>query len=194
MKSSGLKRSEETGMPGDAGLHEEKRAPILILGVGNILLMDEGVGIRAVEQLEKRYAFSDDVELLDGGTSGIELLRYICDREYLMIIDAIKSGHPPGTVLRVEGEDVPKKFMTRISPHQIGLSDLLAAALLTDELPDHMLLLGVEPGSMEMKLGLTREVAAAMDKLIDTVVGELRRLGCDVRPRQGAAASGSFWE
>ena len=96
----------------------------LILGVGNILLGDEGIGIRVVEELENRYAFPEEVMVLDGGTAGIELLRYIEGRDLLILIDAMRAGLAPGTVFKVEGEDVPKRFMTRISPHQIGLSDL----------------------------------------------------------------------
>jgi len=174
---------------------EENVAPILVMGVGNVLLMDESIGVRAIEELEKRFTFSNDVELLDGGTSGIELLRYIGKRKHLIIVDAIKSGHAPGTVLKVAGEDVPKKFMTRISPHQLGISDLLAAARLTDELPEKMVLYGVEPGSMEMKLGLTDAVAASLDKLLQTIVDELRSLGCKVLPRvESKESSGSFWK
>ena len=92
----------------------------LVLGVGNVILGDEGIGVRAVEELQRRYSFPDDVELLDGGTSGIELLRYFDDIEHLLIVDAVSAGHPPGSVLRVEGEDVPATFETRITPHQLG--------------------------------------------------------------------------
>jgi hydrogenase maturation protease len=101
---------------------------VLVLGIGNVLMMDDSVGVRAIEELQRRYHFPDGVELLDGGTSGIELLSHIEGRDNLIIIDALKSGHSPGTVVRVEGEDVPARFMTRISPHQLGLSDVLAAA------------------------------------------------------------------
>jgi hydrogenase maturation protease len=153
---------------------------VLVMGVGSILMMDEGLGIRAVEELEKRYRFPENVELLDGGTSGIELLSYISGRDHLIIIDAIKSGNPPGTVLRVEGEDVPAQFRTRISPHQLGLSDLLAAATLTDEIPKHLVLFGIEPKEIVMAIGLSDEVRAGMDRLVEVVVDELRRLGCDV--------------
>ncbi len=155
---------------------------ILVLGVGSILMMDEGIGIRAVEELDKRYRFPENVELLDGGTSGIELLSYICGRDYLIIIDAIRSGNPPGTVLRVEGEDVPARFLTRISPHQLGISDLLAAATLTDELPGKLVLFGIEPKEIVMGIGLSDEVRAAMDHLVEVVVDELNLLGCDVKP------------
>jgi hydrogenase maturation protease len=155
---------------------------ILVLGVGSILMMDEGIGIRAVEELEKRYRFPENVEILDGGTSGIELLSYISGKDHLIIIDAIKSGNPPGTVLRVEGEDVPAQFRTRISPHQLGISDLLAAATLTDEIPKKLVLFGIEPKEIVMVIGLSDEVRASMGRLVDIVVDELRRLGCEVTP------------
>lgn len=157
---------------------------ILILGIGNILMMDEGVGIRAIEEIQNRFQFQEDVELLDGGTSGIELLSYISGKDHLIIIDAIKAGYPPGTVLRVEGEDVPACFKTRISPHQLGLSDLLLAATLTGEMPGNLVLFGIEPKRIKLGLSLSDEVKANFDKLISAVVEEIRGLGCSVEPKE----------
>ncbi len=169
----------------------------LVLGVGNVLLMDESIGIRAVEELERRYSFSEDVEILDGGTSGIELLRYLAGRDLLIIVDAVRSKNPPGTVVRVEGDDVPKRFMTRISPHQLGVSDLLAAARLTEELPGNMVLFGIEPASMEMELGLSDEVKKSFDRLIEVIADELRANGYSVDPNADynpAAPAASAWD
>ena len=153
---------------------------VLVMGVGSILMTDEGIGIRAIEELKKRYRFPENVELLDGGTSGIELLSYISRRDYLVIIDAIKSGNVPGTVLKVEGEDVPAQFRTRISPHQLGISDLLAAAMLTDEMPKQLVLFGIEPKDIVLGIGLSREVRKGLDHLLEVVVDDLRRIGCEV--------------
>lgn len=167
---------------------------ILILGVGSILMMDEGIGVRAIEELESRYKFPENVELLDGGTSGIELISYFSGKDYLIIIDAIKGGTEPGTVLKVEGEDVQAKFRTRISPHQIGISDLLAAASLTGEVPKQLVLYGIEPKTIKMGIGFSDEVRAGFDRLIEVVVGELRGLGVEVQPRrQVAGAAESIW-
>lgn len=168
---------------------------ILVLGIGNVLLTDEGIGVRALKELERRYIFPANVELLDGGTAGIELLRHISGRDYLIIIDAMKSGQKPGTVIRLAGEDVPAAFRTRISPHQLGLSDLLAAAMLTDELPWNLVLFGVEPESIDIGLDLTDTVEASLEKLIDAVVNEIRDLGCALVP-SGAVLSGKarFWD
>lgn len=168
---------------------------ILVLGIGNVLLTDEGIGVRALKEIERRYSFSDDVELLDGGTAGIELLRHIRHRKHLIIIDAMTFDQKPGTVMRVEGEDVPAAFRTRISPHQLGLSDLLAAAMLTDELPENLVLFGVEPESIDIGLDLTDTVEASVDKLIGAVTDELRTIGCSVKPINGDfTKKAQFWD
>ena len=142
----------------------------LILGVGNVLLGDEGIGIRVVEELQNNYAFSNDVEILDGGTAGIELLRYIENRDLLIIIDAMRADLPPGTVFKVEGEDVPKKFMTKISPHQIGLSDLLAAGILSENIPKKIVLFGVEPEKLETGIYLSDSVTKNINKIVSAIL------------------------
>ena len=168
---------------------------ILVLGIGNVLLTDEGIGVRALKELERRYTYPTNVELLDGGTAGIELLRHIRNRDYLIIIDAMKCGQEPGTVFRVEGDEVPAAFRTRISPHQLGLSDLLAAAMLTDELPKNLVLYGVEPESIDIGLDLTETVEANVDKLIGAVADELRTLGCSLVPIEANfTEKARFWD
>ncbi|MCF6290152.1 MAG: HyaD/HybD family hydrogenase maturation endopeptidase [Desulfobacterales bacterium] len=166
---------------------------ILVLGIGNVLLMDEGVGVKAVEELDRRYSFPQGVELLDGGTSGIELLTHIRNRDAVIIIDAMTWGRRPGSVGRVEGRDVPAAFLTRISPHQLGLSDLLAAAMLTDELPGHLVLFGVEPQFLEAGFSLSPAVTANFEKLLTAVLDELRRLGCDEIQPQTRTITPSPW-
>jgi len=155
----------------------------LVLGIGNVLLQDEGVGIHALEELRRRFDLDADVELLDGGTAGIELLRFLDGKDRVLIVDAVAAGHPPGSVFRVEGEDVPRMFHVRISPHQIGLTDVLATALISDALPAEMVLFGVEPAAMTSGLALSPVVEASLDKLVGAVVDELRRLGHRVEER-----------
>ena len=168
---------------------------ILVLGIGNVLLTDEGIGVRALNELERRYTFPENVELLDGGTAGIELLRHIRNRDYLIIIDAMKFNQEPGTVSRVEGNDVPAAFRTRISPHQLGLSDLLAAAMLTDELPKNLVLFGVEPESLDIGLDLTDAVEASLDELIGALIEELRSADCLVVPVEATfTEKARFWD
>jgi hydrogenase maturation protease len=168
---------------------------ILVLGIGNVLLTDEGIGVRILKELERKFTYSANVELLDGGTAGIELLRHIRQRDYLIIIDAMKCSQAPGTVVRIEGNEVPAAFRTRISPHQLGLSDLLAAAMLTDELPKNLVLFGVEPESIDIGLDLTATVEASVDKLVAAVADELRAIGCSVVPIEAAfTEKARFWD
>ena len=166
----------------------------IVLGIGNVLLSDEGIGIRTVVELERLYNGPDNLEILDGGTAGIELLRFIAGKDLLIIVDAMQHGHTPGTIFRVEGEDVPKTFMTKVSPHQIGLSDLLAAGILTDELPTRMVLFGIEPESLETGLVISKPIIAILEKLVTAIADELTVSGYPmVRYRSPRELHSSFW-
>jgi hydrogenase maturation protease len=156
---------------------------ILVLGIGNLLLQDEGAGVRAVEEFGRRYVTPAGVELLDGGTSGIELLQYIQGKDCLILLDVVKSGNPPGTLIRLEGESVPAMFQKKISPHQLGLSDLLATAQLIDRMPERVVLFGIEPKSIETGLEMSEEVGGAIGRLADMVALELASLGLEVTPK-----------
>ncbi len=151
---------------------------ILVLGLGNILLSDEGVGVKVVEELLRWYNFSDSVEIIDGGTMGMELLSYFDERSHILIIDAVKAGNPPGTIVRID--DPPAYFSTKVSPHQIGLADVLGAAIITDNLPRHVTLFGIEPKEMATGLELSSEVAQNLSRLVEMVVAELKNLGAYV--------------
>ena len=150
---------------------------ILVLGVGNLLLSDEGVGVRALEVIERRFVLPAGVELLDGGTAGMELLGYIQGRDALVILDAVTCNKPPGTIVRIEGDEVPALFRKKISPHQLGLSDLIAAARLTDSLPGKVVLFGVEPKELDTGLELSDQVAGILEQLAQQVALELETLG-----------------
>ena len=163
---------------------------ILVLGIGNLLLQDEGAGVRVVEEFERKYVPPAGVELLDGGTSGIELLQYIQGKDHLIILDVVKSGNPPGTIIRLEGEDVPALFQKRISPHQLGLSDLLAVAQLTGRMPGRVVLFGIEPKSIETGLEMSEEVGRNIGCLADIVALELVSLGLDVTTKGGGRNQG----
>ena len=158
---------------------------ILVLGVGNLLLMDEGVGVRALDAIEDRFEIPAGVELMDGGTSGMELLGYIQGRDALIILDAVTCNEPPGTIVRMEGDEVPALFRKKISPHQLGLSDLIAAARLTDTLPKQVVLFGIEPKEIGTGLRLSDTVGAVMEDLAILVARELEALGAEVLLRTG---------
>ena len=150
---------------------------VLVLGVGNILLEDEGIGVHVVQALSKRYAMPADVEVIDGGTSGMDLLDSIANREHLIIVDAVRTGDAPGTVVRLGSDEVPAFFRSKISPHQLGLSDLLAALELMEQSPKALTLIGVVPVRMGTGLGLSRPIAAKLDELVEMTVAELEAIG-----------------
>jgi len=159
--------------------------PVLVLGLGNILLEDEGLGIRALELLEQRYEIPPEVELLDGGTTGMGLLDQISRRQHLLVLDAVQTGEPPGTLVKLEGDQVPVYFGMRISPHQLGLSDVLATLELSGERPAGVTVLGLVPFSLEMCLQLSDLVNSRLDSLVEAAVDELDSLGWPLRAKTG---------
>ena len=161
------------------------RCPVLVLGMGNILLEDEGLGIRALELLEQRYEIPPEVELMDGGTTGMGLLDDISGRQHLLVLDAVQTGEPPGTLVKLAGDEVPVYFGMRISPHQLGLSDVLATLELSGEQPAGVTVLGLVPLSLEMCLRLSDLVNGRLDSLVEAAVNELGRLGWPLRAKTG---------
>ncbi|RME36805.1 MAG: HyaD/HybD family hydrogenase maturation endopeptidase [Thermoflexia bacterium] len=149
----------------------------LVLGVGNILLSDDGVGVHVVRLLREQYRFPQEVEILDGGTLGLDLLPYVEDTDRLLIVDAVQMDEPPGTVARLEGDRVPAMLGLKYSPHQVGLSDLLAAARLRGRYPPEVVLWGIQPASLEVGLDLSPTVAAQVEVLLANVLAELQRWG-----------------
>lgn len=162
-----------------------------MLGLGNILLGDDGVGVRVVERLQALYEFPQGTQILDGGTLGLDLLPYLEGADRVLIVDAIDLGAEPGTLARLVGEEVPAQLTLKISPHQMGLADLLAALHLRGTAPSEFVLLGVQPGALE-KLGLelSPPVAARVDELADRVLAELATWGIQAARRSETKKAG----
>ncbi len=160
----------------------------LVLGLGNILLGDEGVGVRVVERLLERYSFGEGVLVLDGGTLGLDLLPYLEGASRLLVIDAVQAGKPPGTLIRLEGDAVPVFLdASKVSAHQEGLADLLAVAALKGYLPDPVVVWGAQIQSLGVGLELSGPVAAQVDALARNVIEELARWGIEPQARATAA-------
>lgn len=157
------------------------RTPLLVLGLGNVLLEDDGVGALAAQRLIEEYEIPNDVRVLDGGTLGLALLPYVEDAERLILVDAVRADAPAGSLVRLDGEDVPPAVATRLSPHQVGVSDLLDGARWLQRLPSELVLLGIVPQSIELNVGLSMPVQSALGALIATVVAEARELGFEFR-------------
>ncbi len=156
---------------------------VLVLGIGNILLQDEGIGVHVVRELQRRYQIPAEVEILDGGTAGMSLFEDLMDKDYVIIVDAVHTGEPPGTVVRLADEAVPVFLQQRISPHQLGLSEVLAALVLADKKPSHLVLIGIVPEAMELSLELTAMLEPKVDLLVQQVVAELAAIGVQLLPK-----------
>jgi hydrogenase maturation protease len=155
-------------------------AQTLVLGLGNILLSDEGVGVRVVERLLDKYEFPEEVQVMDGGTLGLDLLPYVEDASRLLVLDAVQARKPPGTLLRLTGDEVPIFLdASKVSPHQEGLHDLLAVAKLKGYLPSELVFWGAQIESRDVGLELTPRVAAQVDVLVDKALKQLRRWGIE---------------
>ena len=151
----------------------------LVLGLGNILLGDEGVGVRVIERLQTLYTFPEETQVMDGGTLALDLLPYVEDTDRLLVVDAVDMRAEPGTVVRISNEEVPTFLSIKVSPHQMGLADILSAARLLGHYPEDLVLWGVQPGKIEATLELSPPVAAQVDVLADKVLADLSRWGIE---------------
>ncbi|MEJ2512733.1 MAG: HyaD/HybD family hydrogenase maturation endopeptidase [Anaerolineales bacterium] len=158
-------------------------AKTLVIGVGNLLLSDEGVGIHAAQRLIREFNLPEEILVLDGGTLGLDLLYYLEGIENLLIIDAVLMDKEPGTLIRMVDDEVPSYMSFKMSPHHIGIPDMLFAAKLKGLYPPNVVLLGVQPGVVELGLELSEPVANQLDPLLEKILEELRQWGCVLEPQ-----------
>jgi len=142
------------------------------LGLGNILHSDDGVGPRAIERLKTEAGVPEDVTLIEGGTLGLDLLTYVGNCYYLLVLDAVDTGRPPGTLVRMSGEGLDV-LPSQGSVHQLGVADLLVALRVLAWTQPKVVLLGVQPATTDWGTELSPPVEAAMDHLIETTITEL---------------------
>lgn len=144
----------------------------VVLGLGNPLFTDEGVGIRVLHQLMAEN-LSGKAELVDGGTDGLTLLNIVEEAEHLIVIDAIDGDLPAGSIQRIEMADIPVLISQKLSPHQLGFQEVLALAALREKLPDRLILFGVQPASLEWGTRLSPAVKASVPILIELVKSQI---------------------
>jgi hydrogenase maturation protease len=140
--------------------------PVLVLGVGNLLLQDDGAGLRMLEVLSA-CGFGDEVEFVDGGTQGLALLGHLAGREVLVVLDAVKLGDPPGTIHVLRGAELARLRARHSSTsHESNALELLAYAQLLGTLPGEVVVIGIEPESIRTGVGLTATVESALPAAI----------------------------
>jgi hydrogenase maturation protease len=157
---------------------------ILILGVGNVLLGDEGVGVHTVRRLLEEYDFPPNVRLLDGGTLGLALMGEIEGCDILLVADAVRGGQAPGTVYRLEGTGLRSSLGLSDSMHQMGLEDTLIMCELAGGKRPRAVVFGLEPGNIsDLNPELSATARAAQPRLCGAIARELERLGCPARKK-----------
>ncbi|GAB4165622.1 MAG: HyaD/HybD family hydrogenase maturation endopeptidase [Rhodocyclaceae bacterium] len=162
---------------------------VVILGIGNILLRDEGVGVRAAERLREEYVAPQGVEVIDGGTCGMELLDPLCGADLLLVLDAVKAGRAPGTMVCLTGAEVPVFFRAKLSPHQVSICDVLASLEFAGDPPKDLVLVGVEPESLALGTELSAAIAARVPGMLDTAVEQLALRGVRLARRASLAGA-----
>ncbi len=148
---------------------------INIIGIGNTLYTDEGVGVHILPYLEEALAGFDNVEIIDGATDAMRLLEPVEEADYLIIVDAVNAGKPGGELITLRQEEIPKYYGVKMSVHQIGFQEVLLAADLRGRLPKEMVMFGVQPASLELNVGLSETVKEKIPELTASVVEQVQK-------------------
>ncbi|HEX9565153.1 MAG TPA: HyaD/HybD family hydrogenase maturation endopeptidase [Gemmatimonadaceae bacterium] len=167
-------------------MRNREERPIVVLGLGNILMADDGVGLAALARLQDEWFIPPDVELVDGGTWGMNLLPIIESADQLLVLDAIETGSAPGTLATLRDLEVPRFLATRLSPHQIDLREVLALSQLRGTLPRELVAIGLQPLRIEMSTQLSPVVEARIGDLVEAAARTLSGWGVDCFPMAGA--------
>lgn len=156
---------------------------ILVMGVGNILFTDEGLGVRVIEALEEKYTFSENVELFDGGTLGMRLMDPIMNSDYLIVVDAVLGDGEPGDVYRLTDDDLRKSLAFKNSMHQTDLVDTLIYCDIAGNRPEAVVV-GVEPYDFQtMAVELSGTIQEKLPSILEKVVGEISKAGGEAQPK-----------
>jgi hydrogenase maturation protease len=150
---------------------------VTVLGIGNILLSDEGFGVKVVLKMIRNYQFPENVSLIDGNVLGLNLLGIICETDYLIVIDAIKNNGKPGKIYRINAGEIPGRIRAKNSLHQVDFLEALTLCQVMDHVPE-TIIFGVEPKNIEtVQDKLTPEIKSQMEPIISMVLAELNNLG-----------------
>lgn len=145
----------------------------VVIGLGNPIMGDDGFGLAALDALRSRWAPKGEVEFVDGGTWGLSLLPHVERAERLLLLDAIECGRVPGTVVRLRDDEIPSYLMTKVSPHQVDMREILALAALRGRAPAEVVAIGAQPAVVDLVGILSPEVEAAVETVAAAAVTQL---------------------
>lgn len=150
---------------------------ITVLGIGNTIYSDEGIGVHLLTHVEKALKDFSNVTIIEGATDGMRLLGPIEETNHLIILDAINAGKEPGEVIVLEREEIPAYYGIKMSIHQIGFQEVLGAAQLLEKLPEHMIMFGVQPEVLDFGVGISDSVQKQIPTLVDLVKKKVEEWG-----------------
>ena len=158
---------------------------ILVLGVGNVLYSDDGFGICLVDKLNSEYEFPEDVNVVDGGVLGVNLLGVISGYTHVIIIDTILKKSKPGDIHRLENDEIKNRIIPKNSLHQVDLLEALTLCKITFEKAPETVILGIEPKDFTtLNVGLSNEVKDKIDDMVALTLKELEKLGATYKKRE----------
>ena len=161
-------------------------AEVTILGVGNVILKDEGFGVRVAEYLDHHYTFPDSVQIVDGGTLGIELTQYVTATNKLLVIDSINGGAEPGTVFRFHNDAIMEHFQDKLSAHEVGIQDVLALLTVTGHKIPDVIVIGAQPFDVEAGVGLSDGMQALLPQIVEQALKDLGNWGIEAQRKESA--------
>ena len=161
-------------------------AEVTILGVGNVILKDEGFGVRVAEYLDHHYTFPDSVQIVDGGTLGIELTQYVTGTNKLLVIDSINGGAEPGTVFRFHNDAIMEHFQDKLSAHEVGIQDVLALLTVTGHKIPDVIVIGAQPFDVEAGVGLSDGMQALLPQIVEQALKDLSSWGIEAQRKESA--------
>ena len=161
-------------------IYDDYENSIVVLGVGNILLTDEGLGVHVVEDLKANYNFTPQISLIDGGTMGMELLTYMRGMKKILLVDAVNGGEAPGTIYEFPHRELEQYFTDHISVHEVGMQDILRIRAIQENPLEDAIVIGVEPESLEVGFEPSELVQHALPEVKDRVLRVLRDWGVQI--------------
>ena len=164
-------------------IYDDYGNSIVVLGVGNILLTDEGLGVHVVEDLKANYTFTPQISLIDGGTMGMELLTYMRGMKKILLIDAVNGGEAPGTIYEFPHRELEQYFTDHISVHEVGMQDILRIRAIQENPLEDAIVIGVEPESLDVGFEPSAPVQKALPEVKERVLRGLREWGVQVEPK-----------
>ena len=164
-------------------IYDDYENSIVVLGVGNILLTDEGLGVHVVEDLKANYTFIPQISLIDGGTMGMELLTYMRGMKKILLIDAVNGGEAPGTIYEFPHRELEQYFTDHISVHEVGMQDILRIRAIQENPLEDAIVIGVEPESLDVGFEPSAPVQKALPEVKERVLRVLREWGVQIEPK-----------